>query len=50
MDPIDDDPEDTGEIAASDLSWTDCPMLPRRDMLAGIERRKDLDGRAVNLF
>src|SRR5690242_13737752 len=31
-------------------SWFDCPMLPRRDMLAVIERRKDLDGRAVNLF
>jgi hypothetical protein len=31
-------------------SWFDCPMLPCRDMLAVIERRKDLDRRAVNLF
>ena len=50
IDPIDDDPEDTGDITTPDLSWPDCPMLPRRDMLAVIERHKDLDGRAVNLF
>jgi hypothetical protein len=25
-------------------------MLPRGDMLAVIERNKDLDGRAINLF
>ena len=50
IDPIDDDPEDTGNITAPDLSWADCPMLPRGDMLAIIERHKDLDGRAVNLF
>lgn len=34
----------------SEPSWLDCPMLPRRDMLAVIERCKDLDGRAINLF
>jgi hypothetical protein len=50
IDPIDLDPEDAGEIAASDLSWADCPMLPRADMLAIIKRQKDLDNRAVNLF
>jgi hypothetical protein len=50
IDPIHDDPEDAGENAASDLSWADCPMLARGEMLAIIARQKDLDGRAVNLF
>src|SRR6201998_2787230 len=50
IDPIEDDPHDTGDVGEPDLSWADCPMLPRGDMLAVIERKRDLDGRAVNLF
>ena len=59
-DPDDIDTVDVGELAAEpqnivehdepDLDWFDSPILPRRDMLAVIERHKDLDGRAVNLF
>ena len=32
------------------LDWFECPMMSRGNMLAVIERQKDLDGRAVNLF
>jgi hypothetical protein len=32
------------------LGWFEYPMMSRGDMLAVIERQKDLDGRAVNLF
>jgi hypothetical protein len=56
----DDDAEGTDELAAEPhdivyhdipaLDWFDCPMLSRGDMLRVIERQKDLDGRAVNLF
>jgi hypothetical protein len=59
-DPDDMDTGDVGELAAEpqntvehdepDLDWFACPTLPRGDMLAVIERRKDLDGRSVNLF
>src|SRR5260370_27464696 len=50
MEPIDDDPDGAREFDEPELNWADCPMLPRGDMLAVIERYKDLDGRAVNLF
>lgn len=47
---IDDHLDDLGAVAEPGPSWFDCPVLPRSDMLAVIERHKDLDGRAVNLF
>jgi hypothetical protein len=52
IDRIDDDPEveSNEEADEPDLNWFECPMLPRGEMLAVIERHKDLDGRAVNLF
>jgi hypothetical protein len=63
IDPIDEEDLDTGdvgELAAEpqnivehdepDLDWFACPMLPRGDMLAVIERHRELDGRSVNLF
>jgi hypothetical protein len=50
--PIDDDPDSACDFDEPEPgpSWFDCPMLPRGDMLAIIERKKDLDGRAINLF
>ena len=63
IDAIEDDLDDrcdVGELAAEPQnivehdepgpSWADCPMLPRADMLAVIERHQGLDGRSVNLF
>jgi energy-coupling factor transporter ATP-binding protein EcfA2 len=50
MDPIDEDRDDPGDIGQPDPSWADCPILPRSDILAVIERRKDLDGRTINLL
>jgi hypothetical protein len=50
IDAIEDDPDDRCDVGEPGPSWADCPMLPRGEMLAVIERRKDLDGRAVNLF
>ena len=62
IDQIADRPEvgcwqDAAELAADivehdvpHLDWFECPMMSRGEMLAVIERQKDLDGRAVNLF
>jgi hypothetical protein len=52
IDSIEDDPEvETSEEADEpDLNWFECPMLPRSNMLAVIERNRELDGRSVNLF
>ena len=51
IDPIEDEnPDDTGDIDEPEMNWARCPTLLPGDMLAVIERRKDLDGRAVNLF
>jgi hypothetical protein len=50
IDQIDDDPDDPTDVAGPGPSWADCPILLCGDMLAVIERHKDLDGRAVNLF
>ena len=53
IEPIDEeDAEDIDNVDVGEPgpSWFACPMLPRGDMLAVIERHKDLDGRAVNLF
>jgi len=35
---------------AADLDWFSCPVLSRGAMLVAIGRRKELDGRAINLF
>jgi hypothetical protein len=50
--PIDDDSDGARDFdgPAPELRWADCPMLPRGEMLAIIERNKDLDDRAVNPF
>ena len=50
IDAIDDDPDGADDFAEPEMNWADCPMLPRSDMLAVIERHRVLDGRAVNLF
>ena len=50
IDAIDDGPDDRCDVGKPGPSWFDCPMLPRGDMLAVIERRKDLNGRGINLF
>jgi len=50
IDAIDDGPDDRCDVGEPGSSWADCPMLPRGDMLAVIERRKDLNGRGINLF
>ena len=50
IDPIEDNRDEPGDVGQSDPSWFDHPILPRGEMLAVIERRKDLDGRSVNLF
>jgi hypothetical protein len=50
IDPIDDDPDGACDFEEPGPSWAECPMLPRSDMLAVIERHKALDRRAVNLF
>jgi hypothetical protein len=50
IDLIDDDPDGVRDFAEPEPDWANCPMLPRRDMLAVIERHKALNGRAVNLF
>jgi hypothetical protein len=51
IDPIDDGLDDSPDVPESEgPSWFACPMLPRSDMLAVIERHRVLDGRAVNLF
>ncbi len=48
--PIEDDPDDFADVVEPEPNWAECPMLPRADMLAVIEQRRDMDGRAVNLF
>ncbi len=50
IDAIEDGPDDRCDVDEPGPSWFDCPMLPRGDMLAVIERRKDLNGRGINLF
>jgi hypothetical protein len=45
FDPMHEDIEDH-----TDPDWFECPILPRADMLAVIERRRQLDGRSLNLF
>jgi hypothetical protein len=50
IDLIGDDRDEPGDVGEPDPSWFDYPMLPRSEMLTIIERKKDLDGRAVNLF
>ena len=44
------EPQNIVEHDLPALDWCECPMLSRGDMLAVIERQKDLDGRAINLF
>lgn len=44
------EPHDIVEPDGPDLEWFDCPILPRSDMLAVVERCKKLDGRSINLF
>jgi hypothetical protein len=51
IDAIDDGLDDSPDVPEPEgPSWFACPMLPRSDMLAVIERYEKLDGRAVNLF
>jgi hypothetical protein len=51
IDPIDDDPDDPTDVPESEgPSWFERPILPRGEMLALIEERRKVDGRAVNLF
>jgi hypothetical protein len=50
IEPIGDNPDGTCDFDETELNWADCPVLPRSDMLAVIERHKALNGRAVNLF
>ena len=51
IDSIGDGLDDSPDVPESEgPSWFACPILPRSDMLAVIERHKALDGRAVNLF
>jgi hypothetical protein len=50
IDAIELDPDDIDESGEPGPSWFECTMLPRGDMLAVIQRNKDLDGRSVNLF
>ena len=42
IDLTDDDPDGACDFAEPELSWGDCPMLPRDEMLAVIERHKGL--------
>src|SRR5829696_9175695 len=44
------EPQNTAEGDRPDLDWFSSPTMGRADMLAVIERCKDLDGRAINLF
>jgi hypothetical protein len=37
-------------VEPDEPDWFDCPVLPRRDMLAVVAQHKELDGRSVNLF
>lgn len=46
IDLIESDPVEDAAV----FDWFDCALLSRADMLALIERCKNLDGRAVNLF
>jgi len=48
--PIEDDLDDFADVAEPEPSWADCPLLRRADMLGVIEKRGNLDGRAVNMF
>ena len=50
IDLIDDDPDGVRDFDEPEPDWANCPMLPRSDMFALIERQKALGGRAVNLF
>src|SRR5271167_1527202 len=49
-DEFEDEPQDFFELDEPDLDWFDCPILPRSDMLAVVERCRLLDGRGINLF
>jgi hypothetical protein len=42
IEPIDDNPDGSCDFGEPELSWADCPMLPRSEMLAVIERQKAL--------
>ena len=44
------EPETIADDNVPALNWFECPILSRGDMLTVIERQKDLDGRAINLF
>jgi hypothetical protein len=44
------EPQNIVDCDVHALDWFECPVLSHRDMLAVIERQKDLDGRAINLF
>jgi hypothetical protein len=50
IEPIDDNPDGADDFCEPELNCADCPMLPRSDMFALIERQKALGGRTVNLF
>jgi hypothetical protein len=50
IEPIDDNPDGADDFCEPELNWADCPMLPRSDMFALIERQKALGGRTVNLL
>jgi hypothetical protein len=49
-DPIEDDLDDFADIAEPEPNWFQYPILSRSEMLASIQERGNLDGRAVNLF
>jgi len=48
--PIEDDSDDFADIAEPEPTWFQYPILSRSEMLASIQERGNLDGRAVNLF
>ena len=50
IDPIEGGLDDFADIAEPEPSWFECPILSRCEMLAVIQKRGILDGRAVNLF
>ena len=50
IDPIEHDADDFADVAELEPSWFQCPILTRSEMLAAIQERGDLDGRALNLF
>jgi hypothetical protein len=40
----------SADVGEPEASWADCSVLPRVEILAAIERNRDLGGRALNLF